>query len=315
MHYCKKAMKKKLLIGTVAVVFLLLGTVGGFLYFSGPAIPAQVRVVNGTGAEEHGRFDGACSDSGALIPEAGTSKISLDPASISLLSWNIQKGSHEAFGTDLGRLERGIDLVLLQESMIDNTLKTRLQSSGRQWNMVVAFELEKIEFGLLSASAASPVSACADRVPEPLLVLPKTVLATNYTLEGMSEELLVVNVHMVNFTVTDEAVKKQLAKVAHLVQTHRGPVIVAGDFNTWSDHRKSKVDGKMAELGLQEIHFTPDNRSRFFKHAVDEIYYRGLEPLSSISHIVKTSDHNPLEAHFRVAEALSSSYAFRTPSQ
>ena len=295
-------MKKKLLTRVSAAVFLLVGvTVVVCVYFAGcVTIPEQARVVTGTGGEVQGRFQGACSDADSGTPTAHTPLVSLDPASISLLSWNSHKGSHNAFGADLTRLEQGIDLLLLQEAVIDETLKSRLQLSGRQWNMAIAFELEQTEVGLLSASGASPVSACADRVPEPLLVLPKTILATTYPLDGMSEDLLVVNVHMVNFTFTGRALQKQLEKVVRLVQNHPGPVIVAGDFNTWSSGRQAAVEIKMAELGLQPVRFLPDNRSRFFNKAVDEIYFRGLIPLVSISHTVKTSDHNPLEVHFRV---------------
>lgn len=305
-------MKKKLLTRITVAVSLLLGATVIFLYFSScVTIPERAQVVTGTGAAVQGRFEGVCSDAGRGTMLVHNSSVRLNPASISLLSWNSHKGSHDAFGADLARLEQGIDLLLLQEAVIDETLKNRLQSSGRLWNMAIAFELEQTEIGLLSASGVAPASACADRVPEPLLVLPKTILATTYPLDGMSEELLVVNVHMVNFTFTSDALKEQLAKAARLVKNHPGPVIVAGDFNTWSDNRKSEVGAKMAELGLQQIHFSPDNRSRFFNQAVDEIYFRGLTPLRSVSHIVESSDHNPLEVHFTVAEEFFSSQALQ----
>ena len=251
----------------MAAVPLLLATAAAFFYFSGfVGIPGQARVTTGNGTDVLGRFDGACSDGDTMFPlMTDGQKAGLDPAAISLLSWNSHKGSHGAFGADLKKLEQGIDLILLQEAEIGEKLKKGLQLSGRQWNMAVAFELEDKEVGLLSASVVAPVSACADRVSEPLLVLPKTILATTYPLNGMSEELLVVNVHMVNFTVTNEALRRQLAKLERVVKKHQGPVIVAGDFNTWSESRKTEVGRKMAQLGLQQVRFDPDNRSRFFE--------------------------------------------------
>jgi endonuclease/exonuclease/phosphatase (EEP) superfamily protein YafD len=56
----------------------------------------------------------------------------------------------------------------------------------------------------------------------------------------------------------------------------------------------------MAEIGLAEVAFNPDNRVEFFKKVVDRLYFRGLEVEKAVSHLVETSDHNPLEVHFRL---------------
>lgn len=154
----------------------------------------------------------------------------------------------------------------------------------------------------MAASKASSLSYCAFQEPEPIFIIPKMILVSTYPLSGVDRRLLVINVHMVNFTVTSEIVRKQLAEVAEIIKKHDGPVIVAGDFNTWNSDRESLVKGAMTKLNLQPVTFNPDNRSLFMNRPVDGIYYRGLEVTASNSYLVESSDHNPLEVHFKLAD-------------
>ena len=126
-------------------------------------------------------------------------------------------------------------------------------------------------------------------------------LASTYSLAGTDERLLVVNVHVVNFTVALGSVRRQLEAIQEMIRVHHGPVIVAGDFNTWSKGRTVLVDQEMTSLGLISVAFNPDHRTQFFNRTVDGIYYRGLEVVHSLSQAVQTSDHNPLKVRFRLA--------------
>ena len=136
--------------------------------------------------------------------------------------------------------------------------------------------------------------------PEPLIRIPKIGLAAAYPLAGLEEQLLVVNIHLVNFTFDTRAVRHQIEALEAIVRNHEGPVIVAGDFNTWSDKREALVQEKMAELSLTAVAFDPDHRVRFLGRPVDGVYFRGLEVVRSRSHVVDSSDHNPLEVRFRL---------------
>ncbi len=45
-----------------------------------------------------------------------------------------------------------------------------------------------------------------------------------------------------------------------------GPVIVAGDFNSWSEARMALLSIQLASVGLQEVRFSPDNRTTFINY-------------------------------------------------
>ena len=53
-----------------------------------------------------------------------------------------------------------------------------------------------------------------------------------FPITGTDQQLLVVNVHAINFVMlhTFEAFIKQLISA---MKNHHGPILLAGDFNTW----------------------------------------------------------------------------------
>jgi endonuclease/exonuclease/phosphatase (EEP) superfamily protein YafD len=74
---------------------------------------------------------------------------------------------------------------------------------------------------------------------EGFLFTPKTSLVSFMDLpDGRS--LMLVNVHMLNFVPTRE-LKKNLDVVHECVRDHDGPLIIGGDFNTWSNARLKAV--------------------------------------------------------------------------
>ena len=79
-----------------------------------------------------------------------------------------------------------------------------------------------------------------------------------------------------------------------LLDRHEGPVIVAGDLNTWSGSRQALVDTFMQEHGLGSVTFEPDLRTTAFGRALDHIYVRGLRASDARVIPVSCSDHNPL---------------------
>jgi endonuclease/exonuclease/phosphatase (EEP) superfamily protein YafD len=108
-------------------------------------------------------------------------------------------------------------------------------------------------------------------------------------------------VHAVNFTLGTSRLREQLEAVAAVLARHDGPVILAGDFNTWSVARRRAVDAIALRLGLRAVSLDPDERSRFLGEPVDQIYYRGLVPGAASAVPVRSSDHNPVSAVFRLA--------------
>ena len=285
---------------SLLALLLTLSLASGFLHFSGCiAIPEAAFVVSGSDDLVLQRQANTC-DSGADL--ARLHETGIDPAGFSVLSWNSHKGTDDNWLGDLALYAAGVDFVLLQEAALDEGLRSGLKGLSREWLMAPAFQSREKEFGILSAGNIAAVSSCALREAEPLLLIPKMILAATYPLTGRTDELLLVNVHMVNFTIGSEVVRRQLTAAADLIRKHQGPVVVAGDFNVWSEERELAVSGIMHDLGLQPVSFEPDNRSQFLTRRVDDVYYRGLEVTNSACHLVTSSDHNPLEVHFRVAQ-------------
>jgi endonuclease/exonuclease/phosphatase (EEP) superfamily protein YafD len=278
------------------------GIVLPLLYFSGcVAVPDQPVVASGSLDKELGRQPVACGS--ALEPlQQPQETDGIDPSSFAVLSWNSHRGGHQDWNRDLVDLGGEADIILLQEAALKPALDTQLDIAANQWLMATAFQLDDREIGVMSAARVAPRSYCVAREPEPLFKIPKIGLAAAYPLAGLEMSLLVVNIHIVNYTINVDAVQRQIGALEQIVRAHRGPVIVAGDFNTWSDEREALVKRKMAELGMTSVHFEPDHRVSFFNHKVDGIFYRGLEVTKSVSHQVNSSDHNPLEVHFRLLE-------------
>ena len=293
----KKNMKKRIPALAVLVVLALTPLL---FYFAGCVIvPEQGVVVSGHNNQEFQRKAATCEPGSQLLFTKETDE-GLSPDNFSLISWNSHRGTSYGWGEDLVALGGEVDIILLQEAALDQVLNHQFNLFASEWLMATAFQLDDQEIGILSAARVSPQGYCVSRKPEPLFRIPKVALAVTYPLLGMDTRLLVVNIHLVNFTLNADAVRQQIEPLHEIIMNHQGPVIVAGDFNTWSNKREALVDEKMKELQLQPVVFLPDKRVEFFNHKVDGVFYRGLEVTKSLSHQVETSDHNPLEVHFKI---------------
>ena len=223
-----------------------------------------------------------------------------DRGQLNLLVWNIYKQNKDNWQQRLQFYTHNKQLVLLQESSLTSELKYWLKS--QQWNayQVDAFEVFNTSVGVLNLSKAVPRKACAFIELEPWLRLPKSALYTNYHLSN-GELLAVINIHAVNFTYGTREYKRQLETLTDLIEPHRGPVIVAGDFNSWSETRVAVVEQALNKLGLKEVDYFPDNRSQFITgYALDHVFYRGLNLLRAEAPSSDASDHNPIEVFFEL---------------
>lgn len=61
-----------------------------------------------------------------------------------------------------------------------------------------------------------------------------------------------------------------------MTRNYQGPVIVAGDFNTWSDKRRLLLQNALARYQFQEASYQPDERTRVAGLPLDHLFYRGL---------------------------------------
>lgn len=233
----------------------------------------------------------------APLPREGA----LDPGRpFSVVVWNIHRNGDPGWANDLGAFAAASDLVLLQEATLTRELRDRLDGAGRHWAQADAWAFDGVVSGVLTASAEAPRAACVLRATEPLLALPKSALVTWYRLDARAETLAVANVHSVNFTLDTVAYRRQLEAVVGQLADHRGPAILAGDFNTWNAGRAAALAELAARAGFAEAVPRRGARSSFLGMPADYLFVRGLEVDDVWVETVDSSDHAPIRATLRL---------------
>jgi endonuclease/exonuclease/phosphatase (EEP) superfamily protein YafD len=237
---------------------------------------------------------------GAPVAATGAGADPLAGPTLRVLSWNLHKNDDPGWDADLARFAADSDLLLIQEAALTAGLQRVLQDAGYAWLLASSFELNGHETGVLNAARARPASACVQRFFEPLLQLPKSAVISRYEVKGTAQLLAVANVHSINFTLGLGDYRAQLEAIARELADHPGPVIFAGDFNSWSRERLDVVDDVMRGMGLSPVLPSVDTRSRFLGRQVDHVFVRGLEVVHAAAPEVDSSDHNPVLATLRM---------------
>ena len=239
----------------------------------------------------------ACSAVTAASP-ARTAPLAT--STLRVLTWNLHKQDDFGWDRDLTRFLETVDIVLLQEAVLRDDLRALLDARGLRYTMASAFIYRDVDHGVVTGARVPPAALCAERIDEPLFRIPKTALIAWYALAGRSDTLAVVNVHAVNFSLLEAPYEAQFAALVRALTAHRGPIVFAGDFNTWSDGRRAVVKRAADALGLREIVFEPDLRARFLGQQVDHVMVRGLSLVSAAAIEVTSSDHNPVAVTLRL---------------
>lgn len=218
--------------------------------------------------------------------------------SLNVLVWNIYKQNRDNLFTELARFSQDRQLVLLQEASLDDAFIDWLQRSEWGSNQVSAFKVFDVSAGVLNLSRNMPSIACANLETEPWLRLPKSGLYAEYALSN-GQTLISVNLHSVNFTLGTDEYKKQLESFRQVLERHSGPLLIAGDFNSWSEARLNVLKQTLAKYQIEEVPFADDKRKRFMTGLpLDHIFYRGMDFVSATVPESDASDHNPLLAEF-----------------
>lgn len=250
----------------------------------------------------------AGTSAGATIPDAQVAQCrdalaeahaedgtGLDPGSIRLLNWNVHKRGDAAWRQDFDRLTGDADFILMQEASLDPSADTTF-AAGRYWTFAPGYRTARGVTGVLTLSREEPLARCNFVSREPWLRSPKATSISEYAVAGIPQTLVVVNIHALNFVLGLSDYAAQLDRVLEVLRDHDGPIILAGDFNTWRGRRMNILTNLADSLGLHAVSFADDERLRVFGQPLDHIYVRDLEPLASETVAVHTSDHNPMTA-------------------
>ncbi len=211
------------------------------------------------------------------------------PEHFSVLSWNIYKASHPQLLPDLQNFAHQANFLLLQEAYDDPQFAVLKPYS----QFAPGYRSYRQQTGLTVLSDWPTQFNCRFYQREPWLRTPKASSVSSYaTANGNS--LLVINMHGINFTLGTSDYEEQLTRLTDLATLHTGPIIFAGDFNTWSDQRWQLVHDALIGLGMQRVSFSPDHRTTAFGLALDHVWVRGVIVTDAQTLERTSSDHNPL---------------------
>ena len=255
-------------------------------------VPAHILVSDG-----HGAINAKCQYPSAVGAAAAL------PSSFSLLSWNIYKQQGDwqpELAQWLDEHPSSIDILVLQEAKTSPELKDWLAQRSFHWFQVAAFNWQDTANGVLTAAKSQATQVCAKRLLEPATRIPKSLLFSYYPLTDSPQQLLLVNLHAVNFSLRGRTYNEQLSMISNVIGDYPGPVIVAGDFNRWNARRQGFLARWAAKERLSEAQPTPDVRTRFLNYPLDGVFYRGLTLEYASSMESQASDHSAMQLRFTV---------------
>lgn len=232
------------------------------------------------------------------VTRSGTEDV-LYPFDFQALVWNIYKGDKKTFFSEFQKFSQDQDLFVLQEGFL----------TKRFLNFMESFPLYEYQFatawidgkrgrartGVMTASRSKAIESLWQRSQyrEPVTGTPKMTLFTKYKLAGTDEILLVGNIHAINFVATSKF-KHMLNEAKKVMESHTGPILFGGDFNTHLNARYTYMLKVMQELGFKMVTFKEDHRLRVLGRYLDFVWVKGLNVLESRAPKSTGSDHNPM---------------------
>ncbi len=221
---------------------------------------------------------------------------SRDPSEISVITWNAHKFADANYFNDVKRLSETTDILLMQEAMHSTGWQAAFAS---HIPMSFSFHKSFCDFddqatGVMTM-ARYPLEnslTITSKGVEPGLMTPKVSGYSKVVINN--REVHLINTHALNFNI-GRPFENQIDQLVEFISKLQGPVIWAGDFNTWSGARQNYLNAKTRQVGL--THLVPMNESRLL--ILDHIYVRGFT--SGITEILpeKTSDHAPIRTVLR----------------
>lgn len=226
---------------------------------------------------------------------------------IKILNWNVAKNNNTSrWANDFYQIVESYepDLICFQEIELNKNTQNILALESMGWRFAPNF----IDFyyntycGILTASKVQPVASRAILTPEfePVTNTPKVSLIAEYPLKETGQTLLVVNTHAINF-VNLHKFKSQLQKLEAVLSDRREPLIICGDFNTWSQGRFNLLKLMANRLDLIPVQFSRQDQAKLKTFLgsppLDHIFYRRLTPKLQTAKVLDklySSDHKPM---------------------
>jgi endonuclease/exonuclease/phosphatase (EEP) superfamily protein YafD len=248
-----------------------------------------------------------------IIANQQFTQSTIEHPSLKILNWNIAKNNYQVdWLKDLAEIMKGCqpDFLFFQEVRLELTRHRPFILDGMGWHFVPNFldKLSQHHFGILTASKVQYLKQTAIHTQhgEPIVNIPKATLITEYSLAWSNQTLVTVNIHGINF-VSTRKFQSQLARLEAKLSHHQGPLLLSGDFNTWSPSRINCLKAMAIRLNLTTVQFSLDSRrqiKRFlFSDPLDHILYRGLKERPGSADVLtkfESSDHKPMVVEFLI---------------
>nr|WP_295903207.1 endonuclease/exonuclease/phosphatase family protein [uncultured Bdellovibrio sp.] len=226
---------------------------------------------------------------------------SVAPSEFDIFVWNVYKGQKaHIFENDFRRLGEGKDFILLQEAILDQRMPKLWKEnfSSYEWHLAQSFHYKKdlTSTGVAIGSKLRPeaVDFIRAKTREFFWLTPKLTLFNEYDFAGT--KALFVCTHVLNF-VTLGAFTNSLYEIAEKISEFKGPIVLAGDFNTWNFKRYMIMKSIFRDLNLE--HLDLDDDGRVLK--LDHVFVRGFDVVKArVHHTVVSSDHFPLEIRLKL---------------
>lgn len=224
----------------------------------------------------------------------------IDKTSFSILVWNIFKQKRADCIEILEQYASKAKLILLQEAQTTPQLLNFISRQNKIADHVPAYCFNNIYAGVMTITDTVPTYLFSFREREPLIRVPKSALITIYPIFNSNQHLLVANIHAVNFSIGVKSYRQQMHMLLNRIKEHKGPVILAGDFNAWSQQRLNLLYQLVETINLKPVNFSIDIRKTFMGRPLDFVFYRGLQLDTAKIISTTASDHNPLWVTFKL---------------
>jgi len=252
----------------------------------------------------------SCRGKGATQVAAFADKAQALPTGITVVNWNAQKGKNSLFAEDLKLIleQEKPDIVFLQEAKADLFEPQQLGGYFAEGWSYPWPGGETIGVLTLSRVPAVRIHPVPTKYREFGVIAPKVSLVTEYPLAN-GENLLAVNVHLLNFERWSlKKISHQLEDLKKIMASHSGPIIMAGDFNTWNQKRLHLVKEITQDIQLKEVTDFPEGRktgdtsSTFWNKVLgiekdlplDRFFFNGFKPSTARVLNFTSSDHIPI---------------------
>lgn len=229
---------------------------------------------------------------------------SLQRGDLAVLVWNIYGGSKQGFQADSNHLLANTDIAIFQEANLSSSLLTFFQQTDLAWQHAKSFQWRQTKMGVSIGSQAKPnkVTPLLSKNKELSFTTRKTNLIHTYSIQGHPQSLMVFNTHTINFQTT-AVFKEEIDQMIEAMLSHKGPLIFAGDFNTWNKGRYLYLMQKVHELKLKTIVFAKKRTTSPLDKSLplDHIFYRDLKlKQAEVLDHISSSDHLPMKAIFEL---------------